>query len=189
MAENFYSLDEAIESSEFSERIKFLLENPRLGYGPVVRRNEDYIESSNCWGTTAFLVDAQKEILANWEHREIESGKIIKVETSRPDRPSFFFADNSRPGYTDSVHLKWFLKERCLKSITPIFNSILSMIIMNYDGDGCPEGTVFHTGLFLGKIQDKPMYVEQDGLGGAFKTQELNGRLDIRDMAFYKIKR
>ena len=160
----FTSLEEAVRNSKYAERVLLLQKNPELGHKIHHPRGGGQYELPNCWGTTTFLIGAEREFTDNWEH-SVKDG-LVHVKDNRIKGVCFFPEDNSAPGYVDTEYIAWFLLTKCTKvdEFTP--DAIIATSGDGYRGGEHIRTGILHTSLFLGKVGKEAYVIEKEREGG-----------------------
>ena len=162
------NVEEAIDRSRFRDKIRFLQENgPLCGEG--FKRGNSYVEKPNCWGTTIFLLNAEKHILEQNKHERI--GDFFVIGDKNKTSASFIPVDMERPGYVSGEHIAPFLKNYCERLPLKEPDCIMSI----YQTSSIDSGAI-HTMLYLGIVQDEPHIYEKKGLVGGFGPNKLRNR-------------
>ncbi len=183
----FSSIEEAIENSNYKKRISFLLQNPSLGCKSICKLGGYYEQSSNCFGTTVFLVDGEKAFLRR-EDCKIKDNAIF---VRKPKATDFcVFPYEERPGYIDPKFMEWFLKDRCVKLSELEKDCIIATTGILIDNEERSKGYgLLHTCVYLGSILGKPWVFHQKSEGKHYEAVPLREFWNVEKTEYYQYPR
>lgn len=154
-------------NSSYRERLNLLLDNPELGKeeieGEQVVWPEKYppVDESNCYGTTAYLLDLEKEITETWS--EFVS---IYSDSDFFDNILSLPTESDRPGYVGSMTMREFLFNSDKSEKTDREDLDLGVMIL-YDERYKDRGfwRVVHTVVYDDLVGKDEFVIHQKGRG------------------------
>ncbi|MEK6910983.1 MAG: hypothetical protein AABW82_04385 [Nanoarchaeota archaeon] len=154
-----------LRDSPLRERIDYLLENPELGSRPLTRLNGYGNIYPNCFGTTLFLLDAQRDLLDKFRRRLGLRGELI-VQSKTGEDFMVFPKKLIGPGSLQPNYVEFFLDKHCTKTSSPIHGRI---VVTSGISDQENYHSTLHSAVYLGEIDKVPYVFEQNGLGKEFR--------------------
>ena len=155
-------LEEILKDSTFAIKLSKLLEKPLLGNEYLNPKNRETKYKSNCWGTTAWVLNIENEILNRFKSK----GYFVR-------------SSEDRPGYIDGGIMEAFLTSGKLKRKNKkAISGIVSFWVAS---------SLVHTGVYLGQSDDHDLIFHQSEYGGPFEITSLESQI-CRGYSYSKLR-
>jgi hypothetical protein len=156
-----------IGNSRFRDRIMFLLDNPDLAW-----RNLQKDEKPCCFGTIAYLLDANRKIRELWK----KSGHNLD-DYSDALGNYVVLPEDDRPGYVGMEPMELFLST--LQETAMEKDCVVALFWQNSNTEGFTGFGLGHSAVYLGKHMEKDMVFEQLGRGKEFRIRPMEDFVNL----------